>query len=63
MESQGAAFLTLSVIARSSMEHGRCIDCAEAIGPSGIAGGRIDSLNLVGRKLRNDWAVGGRQIS
>jgi hypothetical protein len=38
MESQGAAFLTLSVIARSSMEYGRCIDCAEAIGPAASPG-------------------------
>jgi len=34
MESQGAAFPTMSLIARSSMDHGQCIDCAAAIGPA-----------------------------
>jgi hypothetical protein len=47
-QSQGAAFLTLSVIARSSMEHGQCIDYAEAI-EQRLCPGAIDSLKLVKR--------------
>jgi hypothetical protein len=38
LKSQNTAFLTMSVIARSSMEHGVCIDCAEAIGPAASPG-------------------------
>jgi hypothetical protein len=31
---RGAAFPTMSLIARSSMDHGQRIDCAAAIGPA-----------------------------
>ena len=38
MGIQGAAFPTMSLIARSSMDHGQCIDCAKKIGPAASPG-------------------------